>query len=90
MNYNRIITTLTHSKIIPPFWNAYLKGRDANGCIRNIIDNLENSIQFNIKTITFQNDIDSASDGFSRLLINTVLKLLGFGYKFFTKYGTPI
>ena len=89
MNSQRIINALEDSNIVPSFWNAYLKGKDPNSCLRTIIDNFENSMRFNIKTVTIVNDIDSAFDGCSRNLISEVLLVMGFGAKFTSRLWNP-
>ena len=63
MNSLRIINAMVDSNIVPSFWNSYIKGKDPNSCLRTIIDNFENSIKFNVKTVTIVNDIDSGFDG---------------------------
>ena len=89
MNSNRIINALNDSNIVPAFWNAYLKGKDPNSCLRTIFDNFENSTKFNIKTVTIVNDIDSAFDGCSRKLILEVLDIMGFGPVFRSRLWNP-
>ena len=83
-----ILVTLHERKIIPPYWNAYIKGHDISACLRSIFDYFENSMGFGIKTVMVINDIDSAFDGCSHSNISDVLSCMGIGNILLVGYGT--
>ena len=76
---NRLVTGLQNAKILPPYMSAYRSGFSTIDSILSLQTFIDNANFTKRKLVILNWDVSQAFDRCSRLMVQEVLKILGFG-----------
>ena len=76
---NRLVTGLQNAKILPPYMSAYRSGFSTIDSILSLQTFIDNANHTRRKLVILNWDVSQAFDRCSRLMVQEVLRILGFG-----------